>query len=234
MVFRAAEAKKVHIPDELEDVVDEEEDEEWKTWGKPKPKVPPPFDPPPDDLSTLSPLHIQEEMLKRHMGTAMGFVKLRLDVRRSKDEITSIAEKWTKLLRTGSISAKIMAVDVSTIMFIIEDGQSIAEVKDFILEQPEAYEFKLGQQAFRRPGDPPVETLVPHCDSQSAIALAKNRVFHSKSKHKEVRYHVVRDILASKRIELVKVHKDENPVDALTQRLASERFAHCIEMMGVG
>ncbi|MCO5580511.1 hypothetical protein L7F22_034379 [Adiantum nelumboides] len=127
IVFQAAEAKKVHIPDELDDVVDEDEDEEWKAWGKSKPKPPPPFDPPPDDLSSLSPLQIQEEMLKRHMGTAMGFVKLRLGVQRSKDEITSIAEKWTKLLRTGSISAKIMAVDVNTIMFIIEDGQSIAE-----------------------------------------------------------------------------------------------------------
>ncbi|KAI5063272.1 hypothetical protein GOP47_0021819 [Adiantum capillus-veneris] len=73
-----------------------------------------------------------------------------------------------------------------------------------------------------------------HCDSQSAIALAKNPVFHSKSKNIEVKYHVLRDILASKRIELVKVHTDENPMDALTKSLTSERFAHCIEMMGVG
>ncbi|MCO5554541.1 hypothetical protein L7F22_008071 [Adiantum nelumboides] len=167
IVFQAAEAKKVHIPDELDDVVDEEEDEEWKAWGKPKPKPLPPFDPPPDDLSSLSPLQIQEEMLKRHMGTAMGFVKLRLGVQRSKDEITSIAEKWTKLLRAGSISAKIMAVDVNTIMFIIEDGQSIAEVKDFILEQPEAYEFKLGQQAFRRPGDPPLEVVMENMQKKA-------------------------------------------------------------------
>lgn len=78
------------------------------------------------------------------------------------------------------------------------------------------------------------QTPVLHCDSQSAIALAKNPMFHSKSKHIEVRYHVIRDILASKRIELVKVHTDDNPADALMKSLASERFAHCIEMMGVG
>lgn len=164
----AAEAKKVHIPDELDDVVDDEEDEAWKAWGKPKPKPLPPFDPPPD-LSSLHPSQIQDEMLKRHMGTAMGFVKLRLDVQRSKDEITSIAEKWTKLLRTGSISAKIMAVDVNTIMFIIEDGQSVMEVKDFILEQPEAYEFKLGQQAFRRPGDPPLEVVIENMRKEEGL-----------------------------------------------------------------
>ncbi|MCO5583992.1 hypothetical protein L7F22_037910 [Adiantum nelumboides] len=79
-----------------------------------------------------------------------------------------------------------------------------------------------------------LQNPVLHCDSQSAIALAKNPVFHSKSKHIEVRYHVIRDILASKRIELAKVHTDDNPADALTKSLSSERFAHCIEMMGIG
>ena len=80
-------AKKVHIPDDLDDVVDNEEDEEWKAWGKPKPKPSPPFEPPPD-FSNLDPSKIQEEMLKRHMGTAMGFVKLRLGVPRTKVILT--------------------------------------------------------------------------------------------------------------------------------------------------
>ncbi|MCO5588453.1 hypothetical protein L7F22_042409 [Adiantum nelumboides] len=79
-----------------------------------------------------------------------------------------------------------------------------------------------------------LQTPVLHCDSQSAIALAKNPVFHSKSKHIKVRYHLIWDILASKHIELAKVHMDDNPVDALTKSLSLERFAHCIEMMGVG
>ncbi|KAH7315875.1 hypothetical protein KP509_21G069100 [Ceratopteris richardii] len=167
LVCLAVEAKKVHIPDELDDVVDDEEDEEWKAWGKPKPKPLPPFDPPPEDLSSFPPPQIQEEMLKRHIGTAMGFVKLRLNVRRNKDDVMMISEKWTKLLKTGSISAKIMAVDVNTIMFILEDGQNIAEVKDFILGQPEAYEFKLGQHAFRRPGDPPLEVVIEQMQKEA-------------------------------------------------------------------
>ncbi|MCO5603342.1 hypothetical protein L7F22_057492 [Adiantum nelumboides] len=75
---------------------------------------------------------------------------------------------------------------------------------------------------------------VLHCDSQSAITLAKNPVFHSKMKHIEVQYHVVRDILATKRIELVKVHTDDNPADALKKSLASKRFTHCSVMMGIG
>ncbi|MCO5572539.1 hypothetical protein L7F22_026294 [Adiantum nelumboides] len=75
---------------------------------------------------------------------------------------------------------------------------------------------------------------VLNCDSQSGIALENNPVFHSKSKHIEVRYHVIRDVLTGKRIELVKVHTDDNPADALTKSLALEQFAHCIELMGVG
>lgn len=165
-------SKKIHIPDELDDVLDDEEDEDWKAWGKPKPKPAPAFDPPPD-LSNLNPSQIQEEMLKRHYGTAMGFVKLRLDVRRTKDDITRIAKKWTDLLKTGSINAKIMAVDLYTLMFIIEDGQDTGEVKDFVLNQPEAYEFKLGQQAYRRPGDPPLEVVVENLRREADSVKAK-------------------------------------------------------------
>ncbi|MCO5600398.1 hypothetical protein L7F22_054510 [Adiantum nelumboides] len=78
------------------------------------------------------------------------------------------------------------------------------------------------------------EVPILHCDSQSAIALAKNSVFHSKSKHIRVHYHLIRDIMADKRLQLVKIHTDDNPVDALTKSLATKRFAHCIELMGVG
>lgn len=34
------------------------------------------------------------------------------------------------------------------------------QVKDFVLSQDEAYEFKLGNSAYRRPGDPPLEVVV--------------------------------------------------------------------------
>ena len=84
-------------------------------------------------------------------------------------------------------------------------------------------------------GDLDIQQIpILHCDSQSAIALAKNPVFHAKTKHIKVRYHFIRDVLADKRIELIKVHTDDNPADALTKSLATERFAHCIELMGVG
>lgn len=165
----AAEAKKpIHIPDELDDVVDDEEDEEWKEWGKPKSKSPPPFDPPPD-IAGMDPSQIQSEMLKRHIGPSFGFVKLRLDVPRTRDEVIQIAKKWTNVLRTGSIEAKFSAVDVNTVMFTMEKGQDTVELKDFILGQPEAYEFKLGQNAYRRPGDPPLEEVIEMLHRNDAV-----------------------------------------------------------------
>ena len=77
-------------------------------------------------------------------------------------------------------------------------------------------------------GDFGLEQKIPvlHCDSQSAIALAKNPVFHARMKHIDVRHHFVRECLAKKRIDLVKVHTSDNSADALTKSLSSKRFQH--------
>ena len=79
-----------------------------------------------------------------------------------------------------------------------------------------------------------VEMPTLHCDSQSAIMLAKNPVFHAKTKHIDVKYHFIRDMLEDKLLELVKVHTDDNPADLMTKGLPPERFAHCHALMGVG
>ena len=55
------------------------------------------------------------------------------------------------------------------------------------------------------------------CDSQSAIHLAKNQVHQARTKHIDVRYHFVRDVVEECRISLTKVHTDENPADMLTK-----------------
>ncbi|XP_031129324.1 uncharacterized protein LOC116031034 [Ipomoea triloba] len=148
--------RRIHISDDLDDVVDDEEDEAWREWGKKK-TTRPEFDPPPKDFSDMDPSQMQAEMMKRQFGPVFGFAKLRLGTRRTPEMVSEIAMKWTKLARTGAIDAKFMAVDVSTIMFTMERGQDTLELKEFLLSQPEAYEIKIGDQLFRRPGDPPFE-----------------------------------------------------------------------------
>ena len=85
-------------------------------------------------------------------------------------------------------------------------------------------------------GDLGISVEVPtlYSDSQSAIMLAKNPVFHAKTKHIAVKYHFIRDVLEDKQMELVKVHTTENPADLLTKGLPGKSFAHCQELIGVG
>ena len=44
-----------------------------------------------------------------------------------------------------------------------------------------------------------------HCDSQTAIFLVKKPAYHSKTKHIDVQYHFVRDMIEDKKVLLVKV-----------------------------
>ena len=53
------------------------------------------------------------------------------------------------------------------------------------------------------------------CDNQSAIFLAKIPTYHSKTKHIDVQYHFVRDMIEDKKVLLVKVDTLKNPADAL-------------------
>ncbi|KAK6918363.1 LRP chaperone MESD [Dillenia turbinata] len=150
---------RIHIPDELDDVVDDEEDEAWKQWGQMSSSKLTEFDPPPENLSEMEPDKIREELMKGQMGLVFGFVKLRLGVRRTPEKVAEIAMQWTKVLKTGAVEVNFMGVDVSTIMFTMNNGQDAFELRDFVLSQPEAYEIKIGDQVFRRPGDPPLDEV---------------------------------------------------------------------------
>eukprot|EP00253_Pinus_taeda_P002533 PITA_02533 len=71
------------------------------------------------------------------------------------------------------------------------------------------------------------------CDNQSAIFLAKNPSYHSKTKHIDVQYHFVRDMIEDKKVLLLKVDTLKNTIDALTKFVISEKFSWCRETMGV-
>jgi hypothetical protein len=71
------------------------------------------------------------------------------------------------------------------------------------------------------------------CDSQSAIHLAKNQVHHARTKHIDVRYHFVRDVIEEGHISLTKVHTDENPADMLTKVVTGSKFQHCLNLLNI-
>ena len=58
-------------------------------------------------------------------------------------------------------------------------------------------------------------TVVLNVDNQSAIALAKNPVFHQRSKHIDIRYHFVRNEVQNGSNELQFVPSENNIADML-------------------
>ena len=71
------------------------------------------------------------------------------------------------------------------------------------------------------------EKYVVYNDSQSVIHLSKNSKFHSRSKHVDVRYHWIRDVLESNQLYLEKIHISENGSDMLVKCLPKEKLEAC-------
>ncbi|KAG8481510.1 hypothetical protein CXB51_026364 [Gossypium anomalum] len=69
------------------------------------------------------------------------------------------------------------------------------------------------------------------CDSQSAIFLTKDQMFHERTKHIDVRYHFVRDIIARGDIVVSKISTHENPADMMTKSLPITKFEHCLNLV---
>ena len=77
------------------------------------------------------------------------------------------------------------------------------------------------------------ERYVMHCDSQSALDLSKNLMYHSRTKHIDVRYHWLRQAAKQQQFLLEKIHADKNPADMLTKVVAREKLQLCAELIGM-
>ncbi|GJZ66018.1 putative ribonuclease H-like domain-containing protein [Tanacetum coccineum] len=56
-----------------------------------------------------------------------------------------------------------------------------------------------------------------YIDNESTICVVKNPVFHSKTKHIDIRHHFIRDSYEKKLIQVIKIHTDHNVADLLTK-----------------
>ena len=70
-------------------------------------------------------------------------------------------------------------------------------------------------------------------DNKSAIALAKNPVFHGRSKHIHKRYHFIRECVENDQIEVEHVPGEEQKTDLLTKALGRIKFKEMRELVGV-
>lgn len=70
-------------------------------------------------------------------------------------------------------------------------------------------------------------------DNQGTIAIARNPVSHSRTKHIEIKYHYVRETIMDGQVSLEYCPTEEMIADLLTKPLASERFAKLRGAMGL-
>lgn len=74
---------------------------------------------------------------------------------------------------------------------------------------------------------------VLYIDNQSAIKLIRNPEFHKRSKHIDIRYHFVREKLASNELIVKYVNTNEQCADFLTKALSGEKLNVLIRMIGL-
>ena len=118
------------IPDDLDGVVDSEEDEAYKAWGRRK-----------GDLGDDTP----GGGAGGRGGPQLAFARLTPDPtgRRTVADVNVIAAQWATLLRSGAMSEMVYAVDETTVLISIPDGALLGEVREFLWLQDvvEAFEW---------------------------------------------------------------------------------------------
>lgn len=77
------------------------------------------------------------------------------------------------------------------------------------------------------------EATIIQCDSSSAIQLARNPVFHGKSKHIQVRFHFLRDLVNDGVVDLRFCNSQEQVADLMTKPIKLEQFEKLRGMIGM-
>ncbi|GJW47064.1 putative ribonuclease H-like domain-containing protein [Tanacetum coccineum] len=72
-----------------------------------------------------------------------------------------------------------------------------------------------------------------HIDNKSTICIVKNPVYHSRTKHIEIRHHFIRDCYEKRLIDVIKIHTDANVADLLTKGFDVTRFNFLVVNIGM-
>jgi hypothetical protein len=78
-----------------------------------------------------------------------------------------------------------------------------------------------------------MDSIVIHCDNQSYVKLSENHVFHDKSKHIEIKYHYIGDMVQRKAIHVQYLSTHEQVADVFTKPLSKTKFEYFHERLGL-
>ena len=72
-----------------------------------------------------------------------------------------------------------------------------------------------------------------YCNNQICLKLTENPVFHDKSKHIEIKYHYIKDMVQRGAVKLQYVATEKHIADVLMKPLARVKFEYFRKKLGV-
>jgi hypothetical protein len=80
--------------------------------------------------------------------------------------------------------------------------------------------------------DHEMDSTIIHCDNQSCVKLSENPMFHDKSKHIEIKYHYIKDMVQSNTVHVQYLPTHEQIANIFTKPLVKTKFKYFRERLG--
>nr|GEW92948.1 hypothetical protein [Tanacetum cinerariifolium] len=139
------------------------------------------------------------------------------------------------------LSMKIFRDQIRKILRVLQSGLSLKDFPfmDCDVERMSKVSYAAAKEAIWPKGlleELGVEpnTVAVNFDNQGAIHLSWNHVFHERTKHINVRYHFIREVLEAKKVKVLKVGTKHNDVDALTKVVLGLKLQYYLELLSIG
>ena len=78
-----------------------------------------------------------------------------------------------------------------------------------------------------------LKPILIHGDNRGSIFIASNPVTEKRSKHIDIRFHYIREVIARQLVEVYFIPGEDNPADLLTKNLGSVKFQKFRAVLGL-